>query len=630
MRLDYKERKEFKDYHEERRLERRVLWMKYCMAVLFVLFLLDFWYLQIIRGKEFSKRAEDNRVREKVLRPRRGVLLDRNGETIASSKPSFSILINREQKDNIAQSIEVVSPLLGLDAKEVLARAKRMKKLPDTEPLIVKEDVSFEEVARVAAKLDELTNVVIDEGFKRFYNVKEIAHVAGYIGEVSESQIQREKEKNPDSNIAMGDIVGKAGIEREYEERLRGEKGSKRIEVDSVGRELQEIGVGKEPQQGDDLELSIDSRLQKALVEAFDGEIGAGVFMDPWTGDVLALVSTPLYDPNDFAGRLLSQRWNELTTDPNHPMLNRAIQATYPPGSTFKVLIALAALEKGVINEQTTFYCSGRARFYGGTYSCWKKGGHGAMNLKQALVHSCNVYFFNVGTLLNIDDIAQYAREFGFGTFTNIDLMFESDGLVPSSKWKKDTLGDAWYRGETLSVSIGQGPLHVTPIQMAVFISEIANGGKRVTPSIIKKREQNKDEYLGEIDQENIRVIQRALRDVVNDGGTGWRAKLDIVEVCGKTGTAQISSRTADKDTRMLPKEEKEHAWFIGYAPFEDPEISFAIIVEHGGFGGETAAPLAKKVLEVYFGSDQEKSNMQDVRSAQLNKENVNEIVSEN
>ncbi len=630
MKLDYKERKEFKDYHEERRLERRVSWMKYCTAVLFVLFLLDFWYLQIIRGKEFFDQADDNRIRKIILKPRRGVLSDRNDNVIATSKPSFSILINREQKDKIAKSIDDVSPLLGLDAKEVLARAEKMRKRPDTEPLIVKEDVSFEEVARVAAKLDTLTNVVIEEGFKRFYELKEIAHVAGYIGEVSESQIQQEKEKDSLCAIASGDIVGKAGIEKQYDQELRGTKGIKEIEVDSMGRELKEIATEQEPQQGDELELSIDSRLQKALVEAFDGEIGAGVFMDPQTGEVLALVSTPLYDPNDFAGRLLSQKWRDLTTDPNHPMLNRAVQATYPPGSTFKVLIALAALERGVIDERTTFYCSGSARLYGRSYSCWKRGGHGTMNLHQALVHSCNVYFYNVGTRLDIDDIKKCASEFGFGKITDIDLTFESEGLVPSSEWKKNVMKEDWFPGETLSVSIGQGPLHVTPLQMAVFISEIANGGKRVTPRIVRKEERQEDEQPLHINKDNIKLIRDALRGVVNDEGTGWRAKLDGVVVCGKTGTAQISSRTADKDTRKLPKEEKEHAWFIGFAPYDNPEISFAIIVEHGGFGGETAAPIAKKVLEVYFGSDQERPGMLDVRSAQLKKKDAHETVSEN
>ena len=630
MTLDYRERKEFKDYHEMKRLERRILFLKYLGVVIFVLFLLEFWYLQIIKGKDFAEQAENNRLKTKVLRPYRGYIRDRKGEVVANSKPSFSIVINREVGKSCTKSIEGVSGLLGLDKDDLIARAEKMKNFPDTEPLIVEEDASFDDVAVISAHLSELSDVAIMEDFKRAYSAPELAHILGYIGEVSENQLSQEKEEARKFDIAMGDIVGKAGIEKRYDAWLRGEKGSRIIEVDSMGREVKEINERKAPVPGKELNLTIDSKLQKALVEGLGGEVGAGVFMNPQNGEILALASTPLYDPNDFAGHLPSSKWREIITDGNHPLMNRAIQATYPPGSTFKVFIALTALETGVIHENTTFYCGGSAILFKRRYSCWKEGGHGTVDLHQALVHSCNVYFYNVGARLDIDDIARYAREVGFDQVTDIDLTHEVGGLVPSKAWKRKLYNDDWYQGETISVSIGQGPLQVTPLQMAVFISEIANGGYRITP-VINKDEVNKSkrEKITSISDETLRVIQRALRGVVNEGGTGGRAKLEGIDVCGKTGTAQLSSVTASKDTHLLPKEQKEHAWFIGYAPYENPTIAFAIIVEHGGFGGEAAAPIAKKVLERYFGVDNGEEEARPLQTAQL-KENAGKTISKN
>ncbi|MEW5805949.1 MAG: penicillin-binding protein 2 [Acidobacteriota bacterium] len=629
MKMDYRERKEFKDYHEEKRLERRILSIKYLTISILILFLLDFWYLQVIRGKHFALKAESNRLKTVQLRPHRGVIKDREGKIIASSKPSFTILINRERGADLGKSLERVASLLRLDLKELGSRLQKMKNFTETEPLIVKKDATFEEVAVISAHLDELSHVSIQEDFKRHYDGRGVAHVVGYVGEISERELRQERE-TLGAEIGMGDVIGKSGIEKKYDGWLRGEKGFKLVEVDSMGKVIKEVKERKAPREGNPLFLSIKMDLQEALMDALNGEVGAAVFLNPKTGEIYALASNPSYDPNEFAGHLPSARWKELSSDPSHPMMNRAIQATYPPGSTFKVLIAIAALEKGIITENTTFYCPGSTIIYGRKYSCWKEGGHGVVNLHRAIVHSCNVYFYRVGSMLDIDDIAHYASQFGFGKPTRIDLFYEVNGIVPSSLWKKKIYNEEWYKGETISVSIGQGPLKVTPLQMATFISAIANGGYRITPTFnMEMRAANRPEKIRGLSEETLRIVQNALRGVVNEGGTGWRAKIEGIEICGKTGTAQLTAATASKDTQLLPREEKEHAWFIGYVPYEDPVIAFAILIEHGGFGGEAAAPVAKKVLEVFFKAEEYKKPTMTAHAVDAGK-NAGTIVTEN
>ncbi len=603
MNIDYKERKEFKDYHEERRQERRLSLIKYVTLSILVIYLLGFWFLQIIKGKDFSEQAKNNYLETIVLRPVRGLIKDRNGKIIATSKPSFNILLSRENNPNIYNDIHGIASRLEVNEEDIKLRLEKMKDLPETEPLLVKEDVSFEEMAYIESRMGtakKFRYILVNEESKRYYHHTEAAHILGYIGEASEKEINGE-------DLAIGDIIGKAGIEKRYDRKLRGVKGKKVVEVDSIGRKLRDAPYERVlPVQGLEINLTIDIDLQKELVEAFRDEIGAAVFMDPDNGEIFAIYSSPSYDPNEFAGHLTYEKWKDLCSDPNHPLLNRATQASYPPGSTFKILVAITALERRLINEKTTFYCPGSVTIYGRRHYCWHKGGHGFVNLHKAIVHSCNIYFYNLGKLLDIDDIHQFANKFGFGKKSGIDLDYELSGFIPNRAWKRGNFNEPWFPGETISVSIGQGPIQVTPIQMARFISIIGNGGQEITPHINKDFHGDTTAFIG-ISDWTLRIIKKAIWGVVNEKGTGWRAKLEDIEVCGKTGTAQISAATALKDSKSLPKEEREHAWFIGFAPKNNPMISFAIIVEHGGYGGETAAPIAKQVLEAFFKDDDEK-----------------------
>ncbi len=603
MKIDYRERKEYRDYHDERRLEKRLSLIKNVTLIIIVLYLLDFWFLQIIKGKEFTKQAESNYQKSVVLKPDRGLVKDRYGEILATSIPSFNIAIRRENRSDIKESIENVSEMLRMSKEDLIERWKEMRHRPETEPFIVKEDADFKEMAYVESRRSEDSSILVQEESKRSYCGEEVAHILGYIGEVSGEEIEKR-------DLIVGDTVGKAGIEKRFDETLRGIKGKKWIEVDSFGRKIRDVPLDyKPPNVGEEIHLTTDWRLQKRLHQAFQGESGAAVFMNPNNGAIYALYSAPTFDPNDFAGHLTFEKWKEYCSDPDRPLLNRVTQAVYPPGSTFKVLVAIAALEKGLINERTQYYCSGSTVIHKRRLYCWHRGGHGFVNLHKALVHSCNIYFYNLGMSLDINDIKKCAEKFSLGEATGIDLDGELTGLIPSRKWKLDQYGEEWYPGETVSVSIGQGPILVTPMQMARFISMVANGGVKIKPYINQVSKPPPGSFIA-VDHHILNIIKRALWGVINEKGTGWRAEIEGRNVCGKTGTAQISAATALKDSKKLPKREREHAWFIGFAPRENPEIAFAVIVEHGGYGGEPAAPIAREVLKAYFGDAEEDINL--------------------
>jgi penicillin-binding protein 2 len=604
MKIDYRERKEYRDYHHERRLGKRLSLIKNITLFILVLFLLDFWFLQIIKGKEYTRQAENNYQKSIVLKPDRGLIKDRFGKILATSIPSFNIAIRRENKPDITESIGTVSKMLKMSKEDLIERWKEMKHRPETEPFIVKEDADFKDMAYVEARLSEDSEILVQEESKRSYSGKESAHILGYIGEASEKEINGR-------DLNVGDILGKAGIEKRFDEFLRGSKGNQLIEVDSFGRKIRNVPFYyTAPIPGKELRLTVDRRLQKKLYEAFQGEIGAAVFMNPDDGAIYALYSSPTYDPNDFAGHLTFEKWKDYISHSDHPLLNRVTQAVYPPGSTFKVLVAITALEKGLINERTQYYCSGSKVIYNRRLYCWHRGGHGFVNLRKALVHSCNIYFYNLGKILDIDDIRRCAEKFGLGKATGIDLDYELVGLIPNKAWKQKQHGEEWYPGETVSVSIGQGPILVTPLQMARFISLVANGGVKIQPHINQDpRKPTPGSFIG-VNRHILAIIKRALWGVVNEKGTGWRSEIEGKNICGKTGTAQISAATALKDSKKLPKREREHAWFIGFAPRDNPEIAFAIIVEHGGYGGEAAAPIAREVLKVYFGDTGEDRNL--------------------
>jgi penicillin-binding protein 2 len=400
--------------------------------------------------------------------------------------------------------------------------------------------------------------------------------------------------------LGQGDIVGLAGVERVYDEILRGTRGWELVTVNNLGRQM-DSEIGQEPDHGHQLSLNLDFRLQRTLITALGEEAGAGVFLDPTTGEVLAIASTPALDPNLFADGFSRDEWRAITEDLRRPLHDRAIASFYAPGSTFKVLMAIAGLETGTITPEDRVYCNGGKSFYGRRRLCWKRGGHGWVDVEKALAHSCNVYFYSLGQELGIDLIHEYGKRFGLGQASGVDATGEEPGILPSREWKLRAQREPWYPGDTISVAIGQGLLAVTPIQMARMIAGVGSDQGLPKPRLHAETDPERAP-LG-ISRATLDVVRRALARAV-DEGTGREATLGAFSVAGKTGTAQVYKHSAGIDSNDLPKAERDHAWFVGYAPQSDPTVAFAVVVEHGGHGGSAAAPIARKVLEVYFGEN--------------------------
>ncbi len=593
--MDYRERWELKEYQSEQRLGRRALLLHAVIVVLLAGFLGVFWYLQIVKGSEFALLAENNRLRRIAMPPTRGVVLDRRDEVLASTRPAMNLVLVRDGLTDAEGQLHRLCSVLGMPYDVLHGRLQEMRRRPTFEPLVIKEDVHLAEIAKVEARREWFPAVEVEQSALRDYpDGPAIAHAVGYVGEVNDAQLARIS----DGSLQQGDIVGKTGVEREYDEILRGRRGWRLQTVNSLGRPFGASQPGREPEDGHPLKLTIDARLQRKLVESLADEVGSGIFMNPSTGDVLALASTPGYDPNVFTAPVSRTTWTSLINDPRHPLNDRAISSFYAPGSTFKVLMSVVGLETGAITPETQVSCSGSVMIYNRRFMCWKKGGHGIVSVHGALVQSCNVFYYLLGRKVGIDAISKYAKMFGIGELSGIDIPGESRGNPPSAEWKQRIHKEPWYPGDTISVSIGQGLLAVTPIQMATMISAVANGGTLVRPHLARdaKREGTKIPVSGA----TLALIRDALADVVEEG-TATRAQLGPIHVAGKTGTAQVFKNSVGVDADKQPKEERDHAWFIGYAPAEHPEIAFAIVIEHGGHGGTTAAPVARKVLEVYF-----------------------------
>jgi len=593
--MDYRERWELKEYQSEQRLGTRASLLHVVIVILLAGFLGVFWYLQVVKGDEFALLAENNRLRRIALPPTRGVVLDRRGEVLASTRPALNLVLVREGLTDAEGQLKRLESLLGIPYDVLNARLQAMRRRPTFEPLVIKEDVHLADIAKVEARRDWFPSVEVEQTALRDYpDGPAVAHAVGYVGEVNESQLA----KIADGSIQQGDIVGKTGVEREYDEVLRGRRGWKLQTVNSLGRPFGSSQPGRDPEDGHPLRLTIDKRLQRKLVEALGEEVGSGIFMNPNTGEVLALASTPGYDPNVFTAPVSRTTWTALISDPRHPLNDRAISSFYAPGSTFKVLMSIVGLETGAITPQTTVFCSGSVSIYNRQFMCWKKGGHGTVDVHRALVHSCNVFYYLLGKKVGIDAISKYAKMFGIGELSGIDIPGESRGNPPSAEWKQRIHKEQWYPGDTISVSIGQGLLATTPVQMATMISAVANGGTLVQPHLARDAKFAAEKIP--VSAATLALIREALADVVEEG-TATKAQLGPIRVAGKTGTAQVFKKSVGVDADKQPKDERDHAWFIGYAPAENPEIAFAIVIEHGGHGGTTAAPVARKVLEVFF-----------------------------
>jgi len=559
-------------------------------------------------------KSEQNRVRKISLADYRGEIKDRHGNVIVNVRPSFSLYVTPEDADNLSESLEFLSGLIEINKDKLRSDIRRS---PSFKNVLIKRDISRREVAYIEENKMLLPGIRIKIEPIRNYAHKDFAsHVLGYLGEVSKSELKISKF----SRYELGDMVGKNGLEKIYESHLRGKKGFKEVEVDVSGRELKVLRKFS-PKTGNSLVLTLDSRVQSKLETLMDEVLGensvegSAVVMKVQSGEIIAMVSKPSFDPNSFATGISTKQWSGLVLDEKNPLQNRTIDGQYPPASTYKVVTAYAALAEKIIKPETTIFCPGHFRLGKRDYRCWKKRGHGDMNLHDALVQSCDVYFYKLGHRLGINNLAKYATKLGLGELTGIVLKGEKSGLVPSKQWKKKFKNEPWYPGETISASIGQGYNLVTPLQSARMISTIASGGLLVRPYLVKRIEGYDGRLIQEffpevikkikIEPEVLRNIKEGLRGVVHEAhGTGHRARLKNVIVAGKTGTAQV---VAMKDSEEIDPEEetpyshRDHAWFIAFAPYENPEVAVSVIIEHGGHGGATAAPIAGGILKTYF-----------------------------
>lgn len=570
---------------------------QYVVLGVFIFLLTGFWELQVANPEFYHARAERNRIRSLPLLAPRGKILDREGRVIVDNHASYSILLSRENLD--FAHLPPICEGLSIDCDELKARLERFDRTrPKYEPIIIKEELTAGEIAFVEAHRgqDTFPEMELIQSERRLYPKNGLAaHAIGYTGEVSEAELNTAEF----ARYRQGDVIGKAGIERFYNDTLMGADGQRRVIVDNLGRERDVIDR-QEAVPGKDLTVTVDLDLQVVAELSMEGRRGSVVALDPRNGEVLAMVSRPAFDPNKFAGRIRSRDWKEIVENPENPLLNRAIQARLAPGSTFKPIMAMAGLETGLIDEHTTTTCGGGQTFYGRYFRCHRRSGHGTTNLHTAMAQSCDVYFYNLGNRLGVDKIAEYAEMAGFGRKTGIDLPHETDGLVPSTRWKIHNFRQKWYAGETISVAIGQGALEVTPLQLAHAIGGIALGGVWYRPHLSKDAPSTDPPRTGKLDAQHAIDIVASMYGVVNEGGTGARARLPGVEVCGKTGTAQLVSNELLRSGK-LNRHVKDNAWFVAFAPRTNPEIVVAVLVEEGEHGSSAAGPVAREVIRTHF-----------------------------
>ncbi len=597
-----------RDTERQRLLTRRTLVLGGMQAAAVSALVARLYYLQILEADRYTMLAEDNRISLRLLSPPRGLIVDRYGVPLALNEQNFRMMMVREQAGDVEAMLQRLSklvPLTELDIRRVMRDVPRTRPFA---PLTVKENLSWDQVSAIELNTPDLPGVSIEVGQVRAYPFGEtMAHVLGYVGVVSEKELQGSE----DPLLSLpGFRIGKNGLEKAHDLALRGQAGTQQLEVNAVGRVVRELSR-QEGQPGKQVTLTLDAKLQHYAQQRLqEHPSAAAVVMDVRSGGVLALCSNPSFDPNQFAMGIGYDAYQALLADERGPLTNKAIAGQYPPGSTFKCLVALAALEAGVVSAEHRVYCNDHMELGGHRFHCWKKGGHGAMNMHDALKHSCDIYFYEVSRRLGIERIAEMARRFGLGSKTGLEVPGERAGLVPDGKWKRATLKEPWYDGETLINSIGQGYMLATPLQLAVMTARMANGGYAVEPHVTKSVESAYEERtvwpaIG-VKPENLRLVIDGMNGVVNEqGGTAYASRITQVgmEMVGKTGSSQVRRITmAERATGVrknedLPWKERDHALFISFAPIQNPKYACAVIVEHGGGGSKVAAPIARDIL---------------------------------
>jgi penicillin-binding protein 2 len=562
------------------------------------------WYLQVARGAYYQELAENNRIRPVKLRPPRGIIYDRKGRPMVENELTFDISLVPEDAPDLDETVQRLALVVGM-APEAIQRL-----IDDAapvrgkyEPVKVREEAPWGEVAKVEARQEELAGVIIEPEHRRHYPYGGMAsHQFGYIGKVTQTQ---KKEQQADTGL----LVGQSGLEMTYDKLLRGVAGRHMLQVNAAGRKVKDLGID-EPKMGTDLFLTIDLDVQRAAEDALGERNGAVVAMDPNNGEIIALVSHPTYDPNLFPRGISPRDWVRLSNDPSHPLYNRAIQSVYPPGSTFKVVVSIAGLETGMIDPDEQVTCRGFLMSGKRPFRCWKKGGHGTLSFHRGLVESCDVYFYTMGDRMGFDRVAEFARNLGMGEITGIPIADEKKGLVPTVAWKREKVREPWYPADNYMNSIGQGFMLVSPIQNCQLMSAVANGGTFYQPQLLKRsrnRETGAEKVYPPVKRRGFSMkpevldrVRTALIGVTTEsGGTAHGAATKLGTVAGKTGTAQVIAQKVAG--QKLSEATQDHAWFIAYAPAEQPRIAIAVLVEHGGHGGAAAAPVARKVIEEFL-----------------------------
>jgi penicillin-binding protein 2 len=578
---------------ESKFAQGKIAFLQYLSVGVFLFIVGGYWNLQIRNEGVYSLKAERNRIKSIPIPAPRGKLLDRDKRVIVDNHSSFSVLLSRETLKE--EHLKPIADGLDLDYEELIAQLRRHRARPKYQPVIIKEELTPSEIAFVESHKDPDTYPELEliHTERRVYPANGFgAHMIGYVGEVSEAELNLADF----AKYQQGDLVGKTGLERQYNDTLTGVDGQRQVLVDNKGNERRIMGL-KPAIPGQSINLTLDLDVQTVMELAMDGRRGGAVALDPRNGEVLAMVSRPTFSLSQVSSRERSKLWREIFANPEKPLLNRAIQAQLAPGSTFKPIVALAALESGEIDNDTSFNCSGGMNFPGRYFHCHNKHGHGATTLKKALAQSCDVYFYNVGIKIGIDQIAKYAEIAGFGAKTGIDLPSEAEGTLPSTSWKIRALRQKWYGGDTVSVSIGQGFLTATPIQLAYAIGGMVIGGIWHTPHLLKGDAPTKPARKADIDLEHIRLVTDGMCEVVNGWGTATGSRIPGIEMCGKTGTAQTASNEYQraKNIRL-----KDNAWFVAFAPRVNPEIAVAVLFEEGEHG-PMAGTIARDIVKAYF-----------------------------
>ena len=585
-----------------KKIGTRTILLSGIFCVLACVLIARMYYLQVIEADRYQTLADKNRVMVRLLPPLRGKILDRNGKPLAYNRKTFrAVIVAEETGGKLKKTLDNFRKLVALDEGEYKRVLKEVRRKKAFVPVRVKDDLSFEEMATLQLNIPQLPGLSIEESVMRIYPFREVgAHTTGYVSFIQEQDLN----ENPDLSKLPDVRIGRSGIEGFYEKELYGQTGTKKLEINSIGREVQELDQEK-PQAGKDLRLTLDSRLQKAGYEALKEEAGSAVLLNVQTGEVLMMVSTPAYDSNLFNYPVDAKTWKNLNQNERHPLLNKAIMGLYSPGSVFKIVVAIAGLEAGVIKENTKINCEGKIMLGDHPFHCWNKYGHGEMNLEKALQHSCDVYFYEVARLTGVDKIVEVAERLGLGTKTGIDLAGERDGLVPTRSWKEGRFGETWKTGDTLNLGIGQGFLLASPLQMAVMMARIANGGKAVEPYLY---ESKKKEFgsIG-ISPAHLRQVRKGLYAVVNErGGTAYHTRFNVngMKMAGKTASTQIRRISLEErevgltPQFKLPWKDRDHAFFVAYAPADKPKYALVVAIEHGGGGGTAAAPVAAQIMK--------------------------------